>query len=338
MTTRILSREQIDEFITTGILVIPNLVTKEEVDNALSGFDKCLLKFGVDNSNIEGCASNLSKLSSTNGSGGVLDIFYDSFKLAFNEHPKIVDALQDLWSATYASYDPSSSTDSIFPHPFGPFSPREGYMYIDRVCYRIPSSSEEIQGIKNKKKQLQRPLGPHLDCCPHNMHKGRKWRPIQAFLALTDTLEENMGGFEACPGLHRDFYEWAASREGTVAADGSPQPPPCVGDFTPIRPLEDRAIIERFRHIPCHAGDLVCWDYRTPHANARLNLGQQARRVIYLGLLPAVELNRQYAKDQLEKYQRGELPIDQWHSQKGRQKCDYEFSELGRKLMTIDEW
>jgi hypothetical protein len=32
-----------------------------------------------------------------------------------------------------------------------------------------------------------------------------------------------------------------------------------VGDFTPIRPVEDRDILDRFQHVPCKAGDLVCW-------------------------------------------------------------------------------
>lgn len=115
-------------------------------------------------------------------------------------------------------------------------------------------------------------------------------------------------------------------------------PPPCVGDFTPIRPSEDKDIIDRFRHIPCRAGDMVCWDVRIPHANARYNTLSTARQVVYIGLLPAVPLNREYAQTQLLRYQCGELPNDQWHSQKGLQHCDYEFSELGRKLMGIDDW
>lgn len=330
----ILSEEQIEEFINSGILVIPNIISNDEVQTILIGFSACLSKFGVDTNDLAKSSSSLSKLSSTNGSGGVLDIFYDSFKLPYSEDVRIVGALQDLWSRTYATYT-TGSEESLFSHPFGPFDPRQGYMYIDRVCYRVPSGDVANQ---SKKKQLQRPLGPHLDCCPHNMHKGRKWRPIQAFIALTDTVEENMGGFEACPGMHKDFYTWAANREGTNVGTDNEQPPPCVGDFTPIRPLEDRAVIERFRHIPCRAGDMICWDNRIPHANARLNLGTIPRQVIYIGLLPAIELNKQYAKDQLERYKRGELPVDQWHSQKGLQLCNYEFSELGKKLMTIEEW
>ena len=35
-----------------------------------------------------------------------------------------------------------------------------------------------------------------------------------------------------------------------------------MGDFTPIRPLEDKEVLEMMRHIPVRAGDLVLWDYR----------------------------------------------------------------------------
>ncbi len=83
---------------------------------------------------------------------------------------------------------------------------------------------------------------------------------------------------------------------------------------------------------------MVIWDYRIPHANARLNTNIEPRQVVYLGLLPAVPINRVYVLDQLERYKKGILPNDQWHSQKGLQKCDYEFSALGRKMMGMDEW
>ena len=74
------------------------------------------------------------------------------------------------------------------------------------------------------------------------------------------------GGFEACVGLHREFKQWSlkrsaastiSSNNGSINNDLSS--PPCIGDFTPIRPMEDKDILDRFKHIPCKAGDLVCW-------------------------------------------------------------------------------
>ena len=58
----------------------------------------------------------------------------------------------------------------------------------------------------------------------------------------------------------------------------------------------------------------MCWDYKTPHANSRLNTLLTAREVVYIGLLPDVPINKNYALQQLERYRKGELPSDQWHA------------------------
>lgn len=89
--------------------------------------------------------------------------------------------------------------------------------------------------------------------------------------------------------------------------------------------------------------NLVCTqcfpqDYRIPHANARHNSTSQPRVVVYVGLLPAVPLNAQYAQVQLERFHSGAVPTDQWHESTTTQKCDYVFSELGEKLMGIKPW
>jgi hypothetical protein len=60
--------------------------------------------------------------------------------------------------------------------------------------------------------------------------------------------------------------------------------------------------------------------------------------VVYIGLLPAVPINRSYAEQQLQRYQQGLVPTDQWHESGATQKCEYGFSELGRKLMAIEPW
>lgn len=255
MVEKGVNSQLIAEFIENGVVVIPDLLTTEEIDSTLRNLCQFLASSGCDSTDLANTAGALSNLSSTNGAGGILDVFYEDWKLKLNEHPLVVSALQDLWRNTYARYSPGENS-SNFEHPYGEFDPDIGYMYIDRVCYRVPSDISSQFG-QSKKKQLQRSLTPHLDCCPHDMYgKGSKWRPIQAFLCLTDTLLPNQGGFEACPGHHVGFAKWAHNRPlqgGTGAA------PPCVGDFTPIRPIEDKDVLDRFRHIPCKAGDLVCW-------------------------------------------------------------------------------
>jgi hypothetical protein len=51
-----------------------------------------------------------------------------------------------------------------------------------------------------------------------------------------------------------------------------------------------------------------------------------------------VPINQAYAEQQLQRYQQGLVPTDQWHESCGTQKCEYGFSELGRKLMAIEPW
>jgi len=331
-----LRKEHVDSFKENGVVVIPNVLTEVEVTMAITKLEESLKNKGCDATSLETTAKSLHKLSSTYGSGGILDIFYEDWKLKLNEHPAVVSSIQTLWRETYCTYSADNIDEDIndFSHPYGNFDPSEGYMYIDRVCYRVPSIISSQFG-ESKKKQLQRSLTPHLDCCPHNMYgNDSKWRPIQAFICLTDTLLPEQGGFEACLGHHKSFVQWAAGRTGGKHGQSAP----CVGDFTPIRPVEDRDVINRMQHIPCKAGDLVCWDYRIPHANSRFNHTDHARAVVYIGLLPAVPVNARYAECQLSRYRSGQVPTDQWHESSDPQPCEYQFSELGQRLMGMIPW
>jgi len=285
-----LSEEQVDEFKNRGILVVKSVYSKEEVECIRNGLhDNLRSSVGCDVNDLAGTASNLSKLSSTAGAGGILDVFYAPWKLEVNQDPRLFALASEIWSRTYAE------NQAPFDHPFAAFNPHHGYMYIDRVGFRVPDSISMLHKGGKKKKGLQRSLTPHLDCCPHKLYDDiNKWRPVQMFVALTDTREPNQGGFEACHSLHSNFNEWVSTRAGipsvssssgdaSGACDHDSEPPPCVGSFTPIRPKEDADILERIEHIPCEAGDIVCWDYRIPHANSRYNNTDRAREVLYLG-------------------------------------------------------
>ena len=351
-----LSSKQIEVFREQGVLVVKNVLTSAEVEIARKDFHSFLAGYGVLHNDLTTTASHLAQLSSTGGAGGILDVFYTEWKLALNQHPTVWSILSELWEHTYAT-----ASDPLYDHPFGPFDPHKGFMYIDRVCYRLPDTISSINNNGNnikKAKSLQRSLTPHIDCCPHKMFQSvgdksyNKWRPIQAFIALTDTPDAQMGGFEACRGFHREFNDWTKTRVGGTTtiqkglenySDDHPRdpetaPPPCVGQFTPIRPKGDEDILQRFQHIGCHAGDLVLWDYRIPHANSYHNNSDHPREVVYIGLLPHIDINQQYARSQLEGYNQGNVPTDQWHECKTKQPCDYNFSPLGRKLMGIDTW
>jgi hypothetical protein len=360
-----LSSDQIQQFLEDGVLVVENVLTKEEVEKSLEGLSQTLVRHGVQSIDVddEESARAFSKLSTTNGSGGVLDIFYEDWKMDIATNSKLFEMTTQLWNAAYChegeNQESLSPESQVQWHPHGAFDFNKGCMYIDRIGYRLPTKvaqevGERINGHKKKKsRSIQRSLTPHLDCCPGSLYAHTsKWRPIQCFVSLTDNLEANTGGFEAAKGFHRDFDEWARNRPPTITLQKengrkteTTIPAPCVGEYTHMRPKEDHGVMERVCHIPVPAGSTVFWDNRIPHANAYRHTGNSARAVVYCSFLPDVELNRQYVQNQLANFKRGRPPKDQWNDidedqvddQEGKVRTD-PFTPLGRKLMGIDPW
>lgn len=187
-------------------------------------------------------------------------------------------------------------------------------------------------------------LRPTTQTHIQSVHSGKavpRWRPIQSFTALTDETAPETGGFECVRGFHREFDAWAMTRS-PCAKTG--RPAPCVGDFTPIRPQEDAAVIARFEPILYTAGSVVAFDFRTPHANSSEHRGAVPRQVVYGSFLPDVPINRRYALRQRDRYLHGRRqPDDQWKEEDGGndggggpaepEEPLFEFSELGWALM-----
>ena len=401
----IVSEAQIHHFIEFGYCVVDDVLDTGFIDDTIIDFEAYLKEqCGFDNQDMVASAPLLSALSSTDGAGGILDIFWADFKLRVAEHPNIAAVISQLWDATFnlrggdvrdareeaaisvgleggsASEVAPRTVDvrRVFNHDYGPFDSTRPLMAVDRVCYRLPdrlspcnhradnhdnddgsnnNKNENNNNNKKKKKDrpIQRHLAPHLDCCPHPTHypspiQNQKWRPIQAFVSLSDTLEPEQGGFECCPKLHKRFKEWAESRawsrfkrrgkkrdEGEVE-EKEETPPPCLGNFTPLRPVEDADLLNEMVHVPCKAGSMVLWDNRIPHANSRRHMGSEPRKVIYISCLPSVACNVEYIAEQRKRYNEGHLPVDFWHNQKEAaiQRCEYDFSDLGRAMFLGD--
>ena len=380
----VLLEDQIQTFLKDGVLVVDNMLTPTEVQRGLQGLSETLARNGcIDTSHLSTTGHGLQKLSSTNGSGGVLDLFYDDWKCEIATNPRLFRATTQLWEAAYChkgeAIEELSEEDAFRWHPYGPFDCRKGFCYIDRIGYRLPTElatqlgtdlqSPETSNMKKKKKKsvaIQRSLTPHLDCCPDTFFSQdkSKWRPIQCFISLSDTLDPNMGGFEAAPGFHRNFHRWAEIRPPTkqtvkhkqqirgkkvVTEEEVSFPAPCIGEYTHIRPIEDSDVMDRVRHIPVRAGSAVFFDNRTPHANAYRHDGDLPRSVVYCSFLPDVAINRPFVSQQLSKWQRGEPPNDQWvgdgkTTKDGKTEQDLDtlnqswLTPLARKLMSIDPW
>jgi hypothetical protein len=102
--TTVLTPEQVSTFMRDGVLVVPGALNSSEVADCRAGLHAYLWdEAKVDVQDLNATASGLRSLSSTNGSGGVLDFFYPAFKLKLAEHPKLFGAISELWSATFAS-------------------------------------------------------------------------------------------------------------------------------------------------------------------------------------------------------------------------------------------
>ncbi|TMW67954.1 hypothetical protein Poli38472_007626 [Pythium oligandrum] len=335
---RLLTDEQINEFLEKGVLVVPNVLTPEEVAEARQGLHNELAKYGVDHEDLENTGHNLKKLSSTGGAGGILDLFYPSWRLKVAENERVFTAMTDLWSATYACNHPD------FEHPFGEFNGKHGYMYINRVCYRVPDKISQMHGAK-KSRPMQRSLTPHVDCCPTSLFESGKeiprWRPIQCITVLTSNNEPNTGGFECVPGFHKEFKDYFAEKDRSN--DTADRPPVCLGDFSPLRMQEDRDVISRYQHINCEAGSVIFFDWRLPHANSYKHTGSIPREVIYTGFLPRVPMNEQYAEEQLRRYRGRLLPADHWQKALGDQEVEeqysaHHFSAVGARLIGLYPW
>ncbi|KAL3932685.1 MAG: hypothetical protein SGARI_003893 [Bacillariaceae sp.] len=356
-----LSSKQIEEYLDNGLLVVENVLSHEEIERAKSGFQQSLQARGVHSfeEEDEASARAFDRLSSTNGSGGVLDIHYDDWKLqGVATHPKLYSVTTQLWKAAY-NRGGCDNKDSL-PleqqcqwHPFGnDVDFDKGYVYIDRAW------GDRIHPEQKRKKlrAVQRSLTPHLDCCPDDFFSdtSQKWRPIQCFVSLTDNLDANTGGFEAAPGFHRVFDHWAKERRQQMQTpnnDNSQAPTSlCVGEYTHIRPKEDAEVMKQVKHIPVTAGSAVFWDNRLPHANSYRNDSHLPRMVVYCSFLPDIEKNRRYVRHQLEAWKQGRSVLDQWnnidesaqHEQPNRNhlesRDETKFTLLGKRLMGIESW
>lgn len=298
-TRRVLTDTQIEAFVRDGYVVVPGVVSLARLAAARRGLAATLQAHGVDLADAA-THEGLRRLSTTKGAGGVLDLFYDRWKLELClGTPAYADGYRDLFEATYAT------NRGLWAHPHGPVAVDALWAHVDRVGVRVPDA-------KGRKRALQRSLTPHLDCCPDRLHAGGgkrwpRWRPIQCFLALDDALEADQGGFECCGGFHRRFESYYADRAARIGGSL-----PCVGDFIALTMRDDAAVVAGVGHVPVPAGAAVFWDQRVPHSNARKNTKKECRAVAYGGFLPRTPQNDAYAAEQRRRFLLGEPQPDFW--------------------------
>lgn len=325
---RVLTRDQIATFLEDGVLVIPQVFTAEEVEEASQGFHQFLKEMmNIDHDDLKQ-STGFSNIRLA----GIVDCFWQKWKMKLNSHPRFIAAMQDLYEATYSS-EKASNRDDLFYSPFSASrkddNPSGLFYYIDRANYRVPKTI--LSGMS---------LALHVDCDPKFLYEllpittqeveetardlealltaadeqkvganiiqlkrnhRYKWRPIQSFVALTDNPAGELGGFRAVKGFFKEILkeEWKCQMMNNKPNQ----------EFTVLEHLKE--LKERTEDIVYKKGDVVVWDWRTPHTNSKEHLGSFPREAAYIQVMPDVPVNRLYAQAQRRAYIKGHLyPFD----------------------------
>ena len=254
------------KFSQRGFVVIQNVLTEAEVVATRRKFHDELKLIGIDHESILNGQTFPPKECGIKSP--VSHIYYSRWKLLDTHlHPNVVHAMHMLLQATFL--DPDQRL--LFPSP-SPIVSSTIWPYIDRVCYRLPNHIRNEQG-----------LGLHLDRHPTMPFAHiKKWRPIQAFVTLTDHCGKATGGLQVVPEFHEKGHEIKES-EGEFYR---------MGDHAYDRLRKSLVTVQAPK------GSLVCWDNRLPHATCSHLNSPDSREVVFVGFLPDVKLNRDYVARQ----------------------------------------
>lgn len=145
---------------------------------------------------------------------------------------------------------------------------------------------------------------------------------VQGVLYLADTAE-NQGGFQCVPELYRNFEEWLK----TQPADRHPTQPDITGF--------------KVESIPGEAGDLLIWDVYLAHGNGN-NYAATPRFAQYISMYRAQPDSARLRKNVIDYWQNIEdipgMSKDPRQWEKNNYKGPAQLTDLGRKLLGIDDW
>jgi len=267
-----LSPEQISEFKANGCLIIPDVLTDVEVDEARHNFHMQLKSIGIDHHRI--LAKEVDYCEGPRIKSSVARIYYSKWKLIdVMLHPKVCSTFDAIMQATYR-------TNEIphFMHPYG--RSENNLLFIDRVCWRLPDSVRAEGG-----------LGLHLDQNPFDPYSNTVvFRPIQGFISLTDQYSSTSGGIRVVKKFHKeieDYFQKGIDEKSTGGA------------FHRMNSKVHAKLVKRCEPMFAPKGSLVIWDYRLPHQTSDFLSGNDTREVVYCSFLPDVPLNKIYIAEQL---------------------------------------
>lgn len=262
--------DNINEFINDGVTVFENVISDDTIKKLRNSLHNELLLNGINHDKIlsgEEVITDGHRIK-----GKTANFYYGKWKIDAQLDTKIYEIFRELNNHTF-----SSGTLLHFEHPFGPSN--DVLPFIDRICWRLPDKIRAEGG-----------LGLHIDRNPYKPYDNlTKWRPIQAFLCLTDHFDSESGGLKVVKGFHKRTDEYF---HDNVNIEGG-------GEFYRMNSKAHEAVKKELQPIYAPAGSLVCWDNRLPHATCDFLNGDDTREVIYMTFIPNVKLNMEYHKKQL---------------------------------------
>ena len=270
-----LTTDQLEEYKKYGVLVIENILTDKEVEMARDGLHNQLLELGIDHNKVLMGEQKLDEGPRLKSAAS--KIRYSKWKMDICLHDNIYHTMKQLILATYGG-------EKGFEHPFGRFD--DILALIDRVCWRLPDIIRNEGG-----------LSLHLDRNPSDPYGSLNYfRPIQAFVTLTDHYGSEYGGLKVVKGFHKEIDNYFKNEKIIAAVKDAHS---AAGPFYRMHSQSHYSLEKRLESVIAPKGSLVCWDNRIPHATSNILTGSDTREVVYVGWLPNVALNKKYCQEQL---------------------------------------
>lgn len=305
----LISEENLKTFKKDGILVIENVLSEDEVQQARSSLHNDLKLRGLDHQKI--INMEIEPPRDIRKKGNASDIFYSKWKMIdIHLNKNIYQYPLELMRKTFGIKEKG------FDHPYSKFN--NILCYIDRVCWRLPDHILTEGG-----------LGLHLDRNPvYPYTSDYKWRPIQAFVALTDHYNNESGGLKVVKGFHNEIDEYF--KGSTVAKNEK-------GSFFRMNNPSHEKLNKRCETVYVPKGSLVMWDNRLPHATCDKLISNDSREVVYLGYLPDIELNRKYCQKQLKAIEENKIPpaYSKDENDMYNYSIDWDFNQLDQEQLKM---
>jgi ectoine hydroxylase-related dioxygenase (phytanoyl-CoA dioxygenase family) len=218
---------------------------------------------------------------------GMVELYNHQYQWDNRQMQKVYDAFADVWG-----------TEKL-------------WVTIDRANLNFPVRPDhEFKGFI------------HWDYDPET-----KPQNVQGVLALVDTTDENMGGFQCIPELFRTYDTWKLTQ------------PEDRHRFQP----DTTAFKDQFVKVKMEAGDLLIFNSLLPHG-IRPNLTKDKVRVAqYISMMPAEEDNEELKAWRINSWKNRIAPEGfafpgdprKWEITKHK---TAELSDLGKRLLGIEKW